>query len=72
LEFAEIRQMRITREKSTSRRGSRTSYYLTCDLKTGESRKVSISNAVTQASAEAILQAARAHGIPIRDETGSH
>jgi hypothetical protein len=70
LQFADIREIRITSESQTSRSGKRTNYYLNCDKKTGGSSKVGVNNAVTEAAAETILREAKAHGIPIRDETG--
>jgi hypothetical protein len=72
LEFADIKEIRITAETTTSRGGKRTNYFLNCDKKSGGSNKVSVNNAVTDAAATAILQEAQAHGIPIRDETGGN
>jgi hypothetical protein len=71
LRFDEINQIRITAETTTQRRGGKhTNYFLNCDKKGGGSNKVSVNNTVTETSAGAILHEARAHGIPIRDETG--
>lgn len=69
VEFSQIRQIRITAETSTSRRGRRTSYYLNCDTASG-TEKVGINNAVTEAAAPAILAEATDRGIPILDQTG--
>jgi hypothetical protein len=70
LQFADIKQIRVSSETTFGRRGRRTSYYLHCDKKAGGSSKVSISNGVSEASALAILEQADARGIPILDQTG--
>lgn len=70
LAFNEIVAIRLTSETTKSRRGqNRTNYFLTCTTKAGGFRKVPVNNAVSKASADAILQQAKSRGIPISDET---
>ena len=71
VQFADLREVRITSETKRTRRGGKsTSYYLMCEKKSGGSTKVPINNAVAQAAAPLILEEAKARGIPVRDETG--
>jgi hypothetical protein len=65
--FADITQIRITAEKVSTRRGQKTNYFMNCDAKSGGSSKVPINNAVTEEAADAILQQATDHDIPILD-----
>jgi hypothetical protein len=71
VKYDDVGTIRITAEQGRSRRGTHTNYYMNCDRKSGGSSKVPMSNAVTQASVEAILDGAKAHGILIVDGTGN-
>ena len=70
LKLDNLRQIRIISEESRGRRGrKRTSYYMMCDRKAGETAKVSINNDVTEAAAGEFIEQAIEHGVPVLDET---
>ena len=71
VKFDNLQSMKLTSEVSTGRRGrKKTDYYFTCLMKSGETLKVPMSNAVTELAAMPIILEISKRGIPVEDGTG--
>ena len=68
VEFAKLKQIRITAEVVRDKNSTRTNYFYNCDTAAGVV-KVPVNNALTQYAAPLILESVRKRGIPIQDAT---
>jgi hypothetical protein len=72
VKYAETAHIDLTMEVTRGRRGSRnTHYYLVCQQKSGEAKKIPMGGACKEA-APLILVGASAHGIMINDNMGGY
>jgi hypothetical protein len=71
VKFDDLQMVRITREESRGRRGSkRTNYYMVCERKDGSSAKVPLGNDVAEAAALRFLHVLDEREIPVINQTG--
>lgn len=68
--FDTLEQVRIVSEETRGRRGrKRTNYFMLCEQNNGNTAKVPINNAVSEAAAPEFLKRVSELGIPVTDET---
>ncbi len=63
--FPDLAQIELVEEERTTRRGPKTSYFLLCHRKKGDSLKVHVGDLMKAGAADKILQTAKELGIPI-------
>jgi hypothetical protein len=68
--LAELKVIRLTKEESTGRRGTRTSYYIECELRSGKVEKLALGNNLVQEAGVHLLNHAKERGIPILNLSG--
>jgi hypothetical protein len=67
--FADLSGIDLIAEERASRRGRRTSYFLLCHRKSGQSEKVPVGDLMKRGAAAKILETAKQLGVPIADHS---